>query len=149
MFLFMFIWPFIDPTNRSKNPSVWQFFANCFAVFFITFSIVYVEKLLKTTKCTVQDVLFNMGWIGVIFCLFEALFYGLENAITVNVPVGYQYLEAVFGSWPDFLLTLARAVSTGFMMRLFFDLLKYSNSLMLWSSIGFTASIGWIIHWIR
>jgi len=55
----------------------------------ITFTSVYVERLFKTRKCAVKDLLFKMGLLGFVFCLFEAIPYGFVNAVTLNVPVGY------------------------------------------------------------
>jgi len=115
----------------------------------MTFSIVWVERLLKLRKCEVKDVMFNIGWLGMILAGIESIIYLFINAGTINKPVIIQYIAAVFGTAPDFFLALLRLLGAGVMILLCFVIMKYSSSLRMWAYCGFFQSFAYMVVFCR
>lgn len=72
----MFIWPFVFAYESDfEDQTVWSFVRQFIAVIFLSFALIKVEVLLKLRKCIIHDVMFNVGWIGVVLTIIESLVY--------------------------------------------------------------------------
>jgi len=66
----------------------------------LSFAIAYSEKLLKLRRCSASDVVFTIGWLGMICAAVETLGYTIADLIAVGGrPKTIEYLFAVLATW--------------------------------------------------
>jgi len=140
----MLIWPFVY--YDWDDQTVWSFIRQCFAIGFFAYAIIQVEVILKFRKCTIPDVMFKIGLIGVFLTSVESLIYVIVlGYLGKTPPMGIAYLVAVFGSKADGFLTFARILGAGLTINLCFILTKYSSSLKMWAICGLYFTISKIV----